>query len=133
MKSRVCGIILSLLILGITGLVLLLGNLLGTAPNRVLAETAAALEGAHTIRTERCTIDSDQGRFQLELQITLDSGTLTWRLADPDGAIRWTGRATGPGHHIRSRAFDSTAGEWALTLAQAQAVGEYHTRWASQP
>lgn len=67
---------------------------------------------------------------QLDLQVTLKQGTLEWTLTDPQGVVRWQGKAEAGEDVSVSRTFENPApGRWDLTFQLEQAAGEYHAPW----
>jgi len=82
--------------------------------------------------TNVCTLKVQEGASSahLHLQIALTTGDLDWTLQDPEGGIRWTGKAQAGEGVDQERIFeDPIAGTWRLEFKLHEAAGEYSAPW----
>ncbi len=82
----------------------------------------------------RCGLAVDAGakRTALRMQASLSQGEMAWWLEDPQGIIRWQGRA-GAGQPVDATwsAPNPLPGRWNLRIKLEGAVGEYSAPWLS--
>lgn len=74
----------------------------------------------------------EQERFtgvSLRLRIALDAGSVTWRLTDPRGEVRWQGRVRAGEELRESRDVPPVEGTWTLEVVPTQARGDYDLLW----
>jgi hypothetical protein len=65
----------------------------------------------------------------LDVQVTLSSGSATLRLTDPNGDVRWEEEIVAPASYSKSTGFEAVAGEWALEVSLENATGGYDIQW----
>ena len=65
----------------------------------------------------------------LRIKSDLRSGTMSWKVVDPTGNIRWEESITGATIFFESRRFDAVTGEWRLQINLAGATGSYDISW----
>lgn len=77
----------------------------------------------------------EQERFtqvSLRLRIAVDAGTVTWRLTEPQGEVRWQGRVRAGEELRKSRNVAPLEGAWTLEVVPTQARGDYDVLWVGR-
>ena len=80
-------------------------------------------------------VEGGQNLATLYFQSSLESGTITCRLRDPDGNVRWEEhlRSRNGSERITNKEFATPiAGNWHLELSLQDAIGNYCGIWKTQ-
>ena len=96
---------------------------------QALNQSSAHFTNETETRSHTLTIRERMQTMTFDLEATVSRGTATFRLLDPDGALRWTQEVTPDSQLTTSKEYTPTAGEWTLEVALLDASGEYELVW----
>lgn len=130
MGSRVCGIIVGMMLFGIAGVVCLTSSLFSAPPAPVVHQ--GEWEMRSTPEVVRYHVAEDAQRIQLTLDLQVDTGRLEWAVTDPAGEVCWQGHLTAEHAVLHTRHFQAIPGDWQLELALSDTSGQFEARWESQ-
>jgi hypothetical protein len=125
MKKRINLIII--LVLLMTQLACKLSNSVSKSMDAATANISAHFSGQTDLATHDLEVRQSQGFGEVEvhMDIEIERGTLTWKLIDPEGEVRWNGSAV-DGQTVREdQSYKSMAGIWLLEIITHEATGQY--------
>jgi hypothetical protein len=122
----------------IAGLIVTIGLLLITGCAPQVRGYSAHSDGsfASSTNTRTITYHAYEGdtRARLQVDLTLEAGSVNWTLADPTGAVRWTTQFDKAGTYEAFQMFDSIPGDWRFEVTMTEAAGHFDAYWqASAP
>ena len=82
--------------------------------------------------TNTCSLQVQNGarRAELQVDVTLTSGSATWKLIDPDGIICQSGEISGETPFSQFISIEKPEpGNWKLTFDLHEAAGTFETPW----
>jgi hypothetical protein len=68
---------------------------------------------------------------QLHFKAKLNSGSLAWKLRDPEGELIWQGELRAPDRINENKKLPATPGNWELEISLQNASGDYDVDWKS--
>lgn len=129
MGSRVCGVIVGVMLLGVAGMVCLTSSLF-PAPSRMVSHGGQwSLHSAREV--VRYHVPGAVQHVQLALDVQADTGELVWTVLDPAGEVCWQGQLIAGEHVARTLDFPAQRGEWRLVFTLHDVTGHYEARWES--
>ncbi len=81
-------------------------------------------EGQRVTDTYSYTVEDDFNGMKLEINLTLTKGEVEFELKDPNGDIRWDGKATSEQSIKEINEFEKIVGEWTLIFNSIENSGE---------
>lgn len=84
----------------------------------------AITEGQKITDTYSYTVEEDFNGMKLEMNLTLTKGEVEFELKDPNGDIKWDGKATSEKSINEIREFEKIVGEWTLIFNSIDNTGE---------
>jgi hypothetical protein len=85
--------------------------------------------GNTDVRVHTLDVRPAMEAVDLHVQASLKAGSMTWKVIDSDGVVRWEGEVSTSGSQDESRRFEPVAGVWKLEIALEGASGHYDVRW----
>ncbi len=81
-------------------------------------------EGQKVTDTYSYTVEDDFNGMKLEINLELTKGDVEFELKDPNGDLRWDGKATSEKSINEIREFEKIVGEWTLIFNSIDNTGE---------
>lgn len=81
-------------------------------------------EGNKFTDTYSYTVEDDFNGMKLEINLTLTKGEVAFELKDPNGDIKWDGKATSEKSINEIKEFEKIVGEWTLIFNSIDNTGE---------
>ncbi len=81
-------------------------------------------EGQKMTDTYSYTVDDDFNGMKLEINLVLAKGEVEFELKDPNGDIKWDGKATSEKSINEIREFEKIVGKWTLIFNSIDSTGE---------
>ncbi|QUH21019.1 hypothetical protein [Alkaliphilus sp. B6464] len=81
-------------------------------------------EGQKITDTYIYTVEDDFNGMKLEINLALTKGEVEFELKDPNGVIKWDGKATSEKSINEIREFEKIVGEWTLIFKSIDNTGE---------
>jgi hypothetical protein len=84
------------------------------------------------VKTFELDVKPDMTQMTLDLDIKLDSGTITLILTDPQEEARLEKEIAGSTHLDEVFQYEPIAGTWTLEMTLVDATGSYHVKWKAR-
>jgi hypothetical protein len=105
------------------------GRPLGMTSSRFERRLRSNFVGKTDVRVHTLDVRPAMEAVDLHVQASLKAGSMTWKVIDSDGVVRWEGEVSTSGSQDESRRFEPVAGVWKLEIALEGASGHYDVRW----